>query len=394
MSIYAARRILQRAVSKRPQRITDKARFRFVMYRAPADPQMLCLVLRLLPRHPEHIDAFTTYFSNYGRHRSIVTAALKYLASGVPYSYVRGELWHLIARLASPKVLRQGLDMARKDARERSRCVVLSWGVMHFLMRCELYGYIQDSRRLAKENPISRSLLAPQFNAKEFTPNGHIVTLLKGRPMDQLAGARAMQRHKGSLSLLGLSQSDLPASCIVSLKALGVIQRQLHRGSRDYVGEILSALFKCVKVSLWRELLGTEYEHALQVLIEAKDRYPGAYSDWLGLQDSFGDLVIRQFMAFLRQKGLRGHMPTARNGMLEKYGRLLSPKLIFAQTYPLIATCLRDIHTRRNRLPGSHPYDERGGAKNQFLKKRERDVLAVKAKVAYDEIANIVKRHI
>ena len=394
MPILTAHRILLGAISRRPQKITDKARFRYVMYRAPADPKLLSVVLRLLPRHPEHIDAFTAYFSNYGRHRGIATAALKYLASGVPYSYVRGELWHLIARLAFPDELRRGLDMARKDALGRSRCVVLSWGVMHFLMRCKLYGLIRDSRRLNKEHPISRSLLAPQFNAKEFTPGGHIVTLLKGNLMEQLAGARAMQRQNVSLAELGLRQSDLQASCIASLKALGVIQRQLHRGSRDYIGEILSSLYKCVKVPLWRELLGAEYEHALQVLIEAKDRYPGSYSDWLALQDSFSDLVTRQFMAFMKANGIPGHMPTFRGTKLEKYGKFLMSGSNFSRNHPVIANNLYDIHNRRNRLPGSHPYDEKGGARNKFLKKHERDALASKVKLAFDEIATVVAAHI
>ncbi|MBL0379403.1 MAG: hypothetical protein JKP90_06990 [Desulfofustis sp. PB-SRB1] len=100
MSATEARLIIASAIGNKPQKVKDKARFRFVMYRAPIDSEILKIVLRLLPRHPEHIDAFIAYFSNYGRRRSIVKSALDYLESAVPYSYVRGELWHLIARLA------------------------------------------------------------------------------------------------------------------------------------------------------------------------------------------------------------------------------------------------------------------------------------------------------
>lgn len=393
MPAVTAHQILSAAISGKPQKIKDKSRFRYVMYRAPEDREILRVALRLLPRHPEHIDAFAAYFSNYQRSRGIVGAVLKYLESGVPYSYVRGELWHVCARLASPKELQLGLDMARRDAKKRSRCVALSWGVMHFLMRCERGGLMRDGRRLAKENPISRSLLAPRFNAKEFAPSGQIVTLLKGTLMEQLAGARAMQRQNISLDKLGLQQGDLPAPCIASLKALGVIQRQLRRDARDYIAELLSSLYGCAKVSVWRRLLGTEYEHALQVLIEALDRYSGAYSDWLSLQDSFGDLVIRQFMAFVKAKGIPGHMPTSCGTRLEKYGKFLAPSSAFSHTHPLIATNLRDIHNRRNRLPGSHPYDERGGAQNKFLKKREQTALVIKVKLAFDEIAKVVAQH-
>ncbi|MBL0381953.1 MAG: hypothetical protein JKP90_20500 [Desulfofustis sp. PB-SRB1] len=49
------------------------------------------------------------------------------------------------------------------------------------------------------------------------------------------------------------------------------------------------ALWAAATKKIWHLLLGTEYEHALQLLIEAKARFSGAYSDWLGLQDGFGD---------------------------------------------------------------------------------------------------------
>ncbi len=101
MSVTEARNILATAIDGRPQRVRDKARFRYVMYRAPEDTKILNVVLRLLPRHPEHIDAFVAYFANFTKRRSIARAAIDYLASGVPYSYVRGELWHVVARLAS-----------------------------------------------------------------------------------------------------------------------------------------------------------------------------------------------------------------------------------------------------------------------------------------------------
>jgi hypothetical protein len=296
-----------------------------VMYRAPEDRKILNIVLRLLPRHPEHIDAFVAYFSNYGRRQSIVTAALDYLESGVPYSYVRGELWHLIARLASLDEFRRGLKMARDDARNRARCVALSWGVMHFLMVCEEKGLIRDRRRLAKENTLSRSLLAPIFMDREFMPGGHAVTLLKGSLMEQLAGVRELQKRNVNLTSLGLRQRDLAPSCKTALASLGVIGRRHRIAERDWIAECLAELYGCSDKKIWRELLGTEYEHALQLLIEAKARFAGASSEWVGLQDSFADIVIRQFFGFLRQKALAGHSETGgKSGKLVKYGLLIA----------------------------------------------------------------------
>ena len=154
-----ARKILATAIDGKPQKVKDKSRFRYVMYRAPEDVKFLTTVLRLLPRHPEHIDAFVDYFKNFGRQRRIARAALDYLESGLPYSYVRGELWHLVARLSGHEEMQRGIPMARKDAGYRSHCIALSWGVMHFLMRCEKKGYARIGHRLSAQTDTATPIV-------------------------------------------------------------------------------------------------------------------------------------------------------------------------------------------------------------------------------------------
>ncbi|MBN2108087.1 MAG: hypothetical protein JW832_11740 [Deltaproteobacteria bacterium] len=394
MTAEEARSILASAIKSRPYRIVDKSRFRYVMYRAPDDNEVLRIVLKLLPRHPEHIDSVIAYFANFKTRRAIARAALDYLISGVPYSYVRGALWHVVARFAGQTEMHIGLPTARADARIRSRCVVLSWGVMHFLMKCESVGLSGIGRRLSSENPISRSLLAPIFADREFARGGHAMTLLKGTLMEQLAGARELQQRQISLKILDLKQRDLPISCRNALASLGVIKRNYNKKGRDFVGEALTELYKCKKIFIWHRLLGAEYEHALQILIEAKARFQGAYSEWLALQDSFNDIVIRKFFGFLKTKNLQGYSKIrAQNGKLVKYGNLLLEGSPFDKAYPKIAKDLRFIHKRRNNLPGSHPYDEKGGSKNVWLKKRERDLIIPKIKAVLDFIVTTVNTH-
>jgi len=395
MTAAEACKLLTDAVAGRPQTVKDKARFRFVMYRAPANAEFLKLVLRLLPRHPEHIDAFVAHFANYAKRVRIARAALDYLESGVPYSYVRGELWHIVARLAGCEELRRALPMARDDARKRARCVVLSWGVMHFLMRCEEKGLARIGRRLASEHPVSRSLLAPIFDDREFLKTGHVKTLLKGTLMEQLSIARQLQNRRVTLNSIGLRQRDLPGACRIALKSLGVIGRLYRHTTTDWIGEILASLYGCEDEAVWRELLGTEYEHALQILVEANVRFTGAYSEWLALQDSFNDIVVRRFFLFLKSHGLGGYSKTqASNGKLVDYGTLISKGQPFDTTYTPEAKALRALHDRRNKLPASHPYHKKGGARNRWLSKRGRDSLVPDAKNAMDGIAAIVKKNI
>jgi hypothetical protein len=206
-----ARHILVSALNKKHSLVADKSRFRFIMYRAPADPIILRHVLRLLPRHPEHIDAFMSYLGNYTRSRSATKAAITYLESRVPYAYVRGELYHLLARMATPRDLKRALPLARDDARRRGDCAALSWGVMHFMIRCEKEGLSRIGRRLNKENPLSRSLLAPVLPERGFKPI--IKRMLSGTPEEQLTAAREMQKRKLSMKSIGLTHQEIGGHC-------------------------------------------------------------------------------------------------------------------------------------------------------------------------------------
>ena len=57
--------------------------------------------------------------------------------------------------------------------------------------------------------------------------------------------------------------------------------------------------------------------------------------------------------------------------------------------YAYDADHLRRIHKRRNQLPGSHPYDERGGAQNRFLKKRERNALKPRQQAVLNSLIGV-----
>lgn len=390
MTVADARRIFKSSVGGKPLKITDKSRFRYVMYRAPEDSKLLAAALKMLPRHPEHIDAFVAYFSNFARHRSIARAALAYLQTELPYSYVRGELWHVIARLGADSDLSAAIPTAREDARARSECAALSWGVMHFLIRCQEAGLSRLGRRLASEKPLSRALLAPILPEREFAAGGHARDLLRGTLEEQLAAAREMQQRSVTLGALGLRQRDLSAVCRDSLRALGVIRRR-HGRMTDWIAEGLTDQYGCADVHVWRQLLSGEYEHATQILVEARARNAGAYSEWLALQDSFNNIAVRQFFLFLGARGLPGHSRIiTRAGNHVKYGNLIQRNGPFDLQYSVEAALLRRIHARRNRLPGSHPYDERGGARNRWLAKPERDDLAHAVRDALNGVATVV----
>ena len=224
--------------------------------------------------------------------------------------------------------------------------------------------------------------------------NGNIVKLLKGTLMEQLAGARELQKRNVTLDMIGLRQDNLQTSCKTILLSLGVIGRR-RRIRKDYIGETLKKLYKCQHPFIWGEVLDSEYQHALQILVEAEARFLSARSEWLGLQDSFNDVVVRQFFDFLKNKNLNGHSKTiGRKGELVKYGSLISKGTPFDTYYLSEARVFRHLHERRNKLPGSHPYDQKGGAQNKWLTKREQNFLVSQLRITFDKIAEVVKQNL
>jgi retron-type reverse transcriptase len=386
-----AKELLESSMNGRPLKIADKSRFRFVMYRAPKDSIILKKVLRVLPRHPEQIDAISAYLGRYKYSKPAIRAIKHALRSGLPYAYVRGELWHMLARLCKCNELPDMLSLAKEDARIRETTIGLSWGVMNFLIRCQEAGHCKIGRRLDAESPLSRALLASRIPSREFAPKRVIPMMLRGTVVEQLAAARQLQVRSFTLNSLGMRQRNLPELCQHSLRSLGVIRRA-SRAPRDWIAERLTKMYRASFAMVWRKLLGVEYEHCLQLLIEADAMFHVAPSQWLQYQNSFNDAVTRQFISYLRSRGNAGGSQKTidKSGNLVKYGSLIQRHSPLDRAFPIICQDLNLINHRRNRLPGSHPYDEKGGNQNAYLKSKSRDALLIHVSVPLREIADWV----
>jgi len=218
--------------------------------------------------------------------------------------------------------------------------------------------------------------------------------MLKGTLEEQLAAARQLQTRNITLSGLNLRQRELSEVCRYSLRSLGVIRR-ISKTARDWIAERLQKKYHGSLIPIWRKLLGAEYEHALQILIEADAMFEIAPASWLQLQDSFNDAVVRILILYLRQRGLPGGSQgtVGKDGRLVKYGNLLQPGGIFATAFPAVSASLLKVHERRSKLPGSHPYNEKGGAQNSWLKRPERDVMAREVCSALSHIASVIVRN-
>ena len=140
--------LFREALEGRPLRIKDKSRAQYVLYRSPKSEKLLRWVLALMPKHPEYIDAFSHFLSNYSHSRRILSVIDDILESGIPYPYVRGELWHILARITDTDYRRAKRPLALKELKGSSSDVAHRWGLLHFLISCERAGLGRASYRL------------------------------------------------------------------------------------------------------------------------------------------------------------------------------------------------------------------------------------------------------
>jgi hypothetical protein len=139
LSPSRAEKLFESAINGRPKRIQDKSRARFVLFRAAPSSQLRARVVKLMPRHPEHIDAIVHYLKQFKRSDGLVKACIEYLEA-TPYRHVRGELLQVLAPIVTKAECRRLLDAAIAIAKDTDAGVAAKWGAIVLLCRAEELG--------------------------------------------------------------------------------------------------------------------------------------------------------------------------------------------------------------------------------------------------------------
>ena len=384
------------AVGGKPYQVTDKTRLRFVLYRADPDTDLLKLVLRLIPRHPEHADAFFAYLGRFGYRKPIERLCLD-LVQNNPYPYIRGEAWHVLARY-SPKARSMTaaaidtlIDCAINISRDQSpETFVERWGACHFLCVSEDVTSRHLSRWLRYQVPLLQSLLAPVLPERAFR-KGEIVErfLRRSSPEPGLSVCSGLHARGLPLSRFGLTAARLPSQVTNTLRELGVISSPALRV--DPLAEILNARYDVPRGKSWRTLLEGEYIHALGLLKQAEAAFDGGKSFWLACQNSFNQTVFLALQSHFARIGHPAGCTTVnRSGQLVNFGATLQANGPFSRNCPTIGDCFRDMNGRRNHLPMSHPYEQKTAAQSRHLTAQERNQFVAKLRTAYADFAALM----
>ena len=391
-----ARSAVLSAIGGKPYRVTDKTRLRFVLYRAEPDTVLLKLVLRLIPRHPEHADTFFHYLGQF-RYRKPIERLCLDLIKYNPYSYVRGEAWHVLARYnrnarsmtaaGRPALIDLAVNIARGKSPEH---FVEKWGACHFLCVSEEVASGHQSRWLEYQEPLLQALLAPALPNGAFQ-RGEVVErfLRRTSPEPGLSVCSAMHERGLTPAMFGVTAARLPSQVRNTLRELGLISSPSPRV--DPIAEILNARFSVPTGKSWRTLLAGEYSHALGMLKQAEAAFAGERSLWLACQNSFNQTV---FLALQRHLAATGHAAACTTvnwrGQLVDFGVTLDANGPFSRSCPTIGNCFRDMNTRRNHLPVSHPYQKDTAAQSQHLKAQERNQFVSRLRTAYTDFVALM----
>lgn len=393
-----AENTMRAALKGKPLKVIDKTRLRYVLYRASPSPKLLRWTLDLLPRHPEHIDAFVAYLSRYSYSNSIMNRVTTLLKDAGPYDYVEGELWLIASAIGKRFDIRRLLSAANRASRQKYRSISLERGLLPFMVVCarhELHGRSATINRIRKADGYLQSVVIPYLSDVDFRRNGLVSALLRSPCAEPgLAISAELVSRRLSLRTLGVQPNQLAPQVRHALEGLGLIpQRPADRF--DQIGEIMGSRYDIPYWRKWRALFGLQYSHALQLLLSAEAKYDSDKSGWLGWQNSFNDAMFRAIQPRLAAAALPGHSALVdRNGRQIKFGSLLDANKLFARTYPDIAAPLRLANDRRNRIPASHPYDERTGLPTRYLQPKERDRLAGALSAAYRHVINLLDPYI
>jgi hypothetical protein len=366
-----------KAVEGKPQRIVDRSRARYVLYRAEPSRKLLGYVLRMLLRHPEHIDAFVHYLSHYRKSKPIVRACVECLRSS-PYEYVQGAMWHILARMLPKEEMKDFIEEAVAVVRLKETCVSLKWGALHFLCVVDAAGHGKYANFLRYQEPLLQAILVLVLPERCYREDGIIKQILKRTAFEPgMMLAEEFVRRGMDHSRFIPDATDLRSQVQNVFRSVGLIKGAGE--PVDPIGEIIARRYRVDAWDGWRALLDSEYTHAQQILCQAEPVFDSGRSVWLSHQNSFNDAVLVAMQQHLNKSGLPGSMRIiGRDGRRIRFGVLLASGAPFDREFPLIAEAFRAVNMRRNSLPGSHPYED-SGARARFLKKGDRNRLVENA---------------
>lgn len=376
------------SLSKNKKDITDKTRFKYILYHCGKDTKVLNTVLRLMQKYPEYLDAINAYLSQYQKSTKILNAAIQYLKD-TPYDYVAGEMWHIIARIANKVEKKQLIEKAILSLK-KEKDFNHKWGLLHFIISCDKDGLGNYSNFLTyQKNPLHLSLLASYIPEKYYIGSKLINQIFKRSSFEAIiVYVDLLSNSNINFKQITSDYSKLPIQVINTMESLGLLEAS--NNSTDVIGIIISKRFGIPKYSKWRNIFEKEYSHAVSHLKTADANYYSGKNHWLQYINSFNQILFYSIQSHLAKHKLPG-LVTLENkkGELISFGNLLQKNNQFEINYPEISLAFRNCNDRRNKIPASHPYETKTKSRTLHLKSTEQESIRKELSIAYSKIITL-----
>ena len=373
-----ARNLFMAALRGRPYKVHDKSRLRYVLFRAEPDSRLLDLVMRLIPRHPEHTEAFFHYLQSFPARKPITKLCCELIESS-PYLYVRGQAWIRMAQNLTERrgpdagtrytLINQAIKLAKRKSPDR---FAETLGACCFLAAAERVEPRRYSRFLKYQSPLIQAFAAPFLTRQALELGGVAHNYFRRRAFEPgLSICGRFHELDLDFSDLDIDESDLSLQVHNTLHELGTLPTS---GTPvDPIAEILNRRYGVTQTKSWKTLLGSEYSHVLRLLKLAEAAFNAARSNWLASQNSFNHAI---FLALQHRLNTANHPAAcrmqARNGKPVDFGVMLDSNSQFSRNCRKVADCFRAINSRRHSLPAIHPYEKKTGRRARHLSPQER----------------------
>jgi len=355
------------SLTKRRDGVKEPSRLKYVLFRAEPNEKILCYVLRIMPRHPELIDAFIMYLAKFGQRRKIFNKLLALIELGTPYEYVEGK--YLIALCVSGS--QKQSESAMSIVLERHKTLSID----SISIKLGIYALLSTSQNIETLRYLYKSLI----QERNCIVKAYIITQIKSVFPNDQAFHRLLKINLESIyiepaivaawyvglfridwGMLNVDESKISTIARNVLEGLGVIRRT-RTVKPDSLGILISRRFKVLIWPRWKKLLKNDYKHCHRLLVMAEREFDESPSAWMGCMDSFNDLVIRNLLNGLASKYPTTQFPRTvdNRGYLIDYGNLLDPTSYIARQIPILHTNFSNFHKRRNALPTSHAKDKK-----------------------------------
>lgn len=362
----------------------DISKVKYVLKVLNKNEKILNIVLKNLNNYPDLSDEFSQFLLNYIDNlevgRKIYSSCIE---NPSPYGYVEGKYWELLSYFPFKNIEKQPMVEKAIEELKKSRnnyalkrglytflcststCLVLKWleKESSSLIQMMIVPYI-PTKCMDKEE--YNNLLKIFFKRSNYEPA--IVTIKE-----------LIYNFKFSM----VSQLKPPHR-----DDSGVINNLLGKPEKtDPIGEIIKRRYDVEYYRKWKKFLGTDYDHANEVLSLADNSYHIDKSAWVNYMDAFNDIITRKYISLLQTKQPRVKWPKIkdRNGDID-YGVLLDKNNKVSKKFPRILDGFRLLHDRRVKTPASHAYDKKTTQPTNIVTKKEQRELYEKLKISYSEL--------